>query len=152
MTISVVPLRATSFMRAGYSSATTSSPYAWPSVVMVTNSCGCERTTTESAEPEGTDTDKQGWHASVHANCKLSLLSSGDKNLLVLEFLETFTQLCLLISGQTNCGETEGDTKVPVYFRHSINSNQSTSPRWMIYWHYMWTYSKYQKQVYVPVK
>lgn len=42
------------FMAADYSSATTSSSYAWPSVVMVTSSCGCERTTTESAEPKGT--------------------------------------------------------------------------------------------------
>lgn len=38
-------------MMADYSRATTSSPYAWPSVVMVTSSCGCERTTTESADP-----------------------------------------------------------------------------------------------------
>lgn len=37
-----------------YSSATTSSPYAWPSDVMVTSSCGCDRTTTESAEPAET--------------------------------------------------------------------------------------------------
>lgn len=43
------------FLTADYSSATTSSPYAWPSVVMVTSSWGWDRTTTESAEPGGRD-------------------------------------------------------------------------------------------------
>lgn len=43
---------------AGYRSATTSSPYAWPSDVRATSWWGCERTTTGSVEPAGCEEDE----------------------------------------------------------------------------------------------